>query len=437
MDELRFEVEWEPSSAVAHPAQARTWARLTIFIGDQCITKLHDKRDKTTRTGTYGSVLPLGEWIVRNFWFLLSEACPPGEPSVGWLRRHSLVAAREGGSLPDLRIFRDEDRVVADWRATEARHLPVDFVTAGTAELHPDSVRATLIRFVDAVVEQLRPVAHPDVEALSADWEAILSAAGTARKLCVRAAHMGLDAFDENEVPERLALVLTESLERLPEPTRGDLLDAGVAVERVASTTGAIAEIVSPPSGPSLVGSGTSDSAFVAPRATFPYQQGYAAARALREHVQQSVNGRVDLQALLSQLGYPEMHQHAAHWRDTDRSVKGIVGVSPQGKPTLIAPDLPREHQTRFLVARALYAVISGATADAPRLVTSSGTRLQAASRAFAAELLAPVDALRARMVGFPDEDALDQIAEEFGVSPTVVAKQLENYHAGRHAQLV
>ena len=84
---------------------------------------------------------------------------------------------------------------------------------------------------------------------------------------------------------------------------------------------------------------------------------------------------------------------------------------------------------TRFLEARALHHSLYATSAVAPRrLLTRGSDWQQAASRAFAAELLAPVAALAKRVAGSSGWDQTDQLAEEFDVDPRVIAHQLENH---------
>jgi hypothetical protein len=156
------------------------------------------------------------------------------------------------------------------------------------------------------------------------------------------------------------------------------------------------------------------------------YQRGYAFARALRRHTEQPADGQLNLEPLLASMGWRSLYEREDKWTGLDRNFKGIVGISSAGTPCLVArPGGPRHE--RFLMARSLYALLSGATATAPRLLTGAGTALQAASRAFAAELLVPAKALRARISDGVDEERQDELADEFDVMPAVIAHQMEN----------
>jgi Zn-dependent peptidase ImmA (M78 family) len=84
----------------------------------------------------------------------------------------------------------------------------------------------------------------------------------------------------------------------------------------------------------------------------------------------------------------------------------------------------------RFLFARALHHwLFVDSTAHGPRLLTRGSDWQQAASRAFAAELLAPAEALQQRLErGQGDWDADVKLAEEFDVSPRVIVHQRDNH---------
>jgi hypothetical protein len=88
----------------------------------------------------------------------------------------------------------------------------------------------------------------------------------------------------------------------------------------------------------------------------------------------------------------------------------------------------------RFLACRGLYMALRGATRG-PRLVTDARTWVQRASRAFAAELLAPrTSALERyaeaeRRVGCDEAEV--QVARHYDVSPKVIRHQIENAGGG------
>ncbi len=424
MERLSFDIQWEQAEGVTHPGLAASWARTVIRVGGRSVTMVQDTRTNASRTAIYGPAMLLAEWAVRNFWFLLNEAEHAEARGYAWRRRHSLAAAREGTSLPDLRIFRDEHAVVAEWVArTDAHHLPVRFVDQGRAELEPTQARAALSELVDTVLERLRDIVSPDIDALRADWESTLEVSGEDLHLCERAARLGLDALDESQLSPDLESCLRGAVDDLPRVTANDVLDA--QIREAAALASAVASVrdLTVNGGMPPLRAGSRDLEIQVPSGHRPYVTGYAAAKALRTKHHLPV-GKVDLDRLAGHLGldikeHPPLGKHGSH-------LQGLVGESPTGAPLLyVAPR--RKEPARFLQARGLFAMLAGATREGPRALTSAGTTLQAAGRAFAAELLAPAEFLVDRVADGYDDDVVEQLAEELEVAVPVIVRQLEN----------
>ena len=103
---MRFEFEWQPAPGVRDDVLAATWARLSLSVGDLYASEAIDLRSDSRRTGIYGSLFPLVEWLVEHWWHLLHEPSPrfpmPGGRAApplmrSWVQRHNLLAARDGG----------------------------------------------------------------------------------------------------------------------------------------------------------------------------------------------------------------------------------------------------------------------------------------------------------------------------------------------------
>jgi len=424
---LTFKIEWEPAEGVTHAGLAATWARIEIRVGDQCVTTVYDTRTGATRSGVYGSAMLVAEWIVRNFWFLLYEGAPAELRGPAWRRRHSLAAGREGTSLPDLAFFRDERVVVAEWVATSRPDgRPVRFVESGRAELEPSEARRALAIAVDAVTEQLRTVTHPDVAALRADWDTIAEMSGEDLAICSRAARLGVDGLDEAELTDSLESCLRGALADLPEPTGNDVLDAQIREPHsLASAVATVHDLVMNGGVPPLR-AGTRDIGLSVSWGPPAYQVGYIAARKLRD-LHSASEGALDLDDLFRKLDLRDAQQPHAPLAAHVHQLQAIVGASPAGVPRLFVAPRPHKH-ARFLQARGLFAIAAGAAKEAPRALTNAGTRLQVASRAFAAELLAPASLLRARMTRGGDDELLEALADEFGVATAVIDHQIRNH---------
>ena|SRR5690606_21911435 len=122
------------------------------------------------------------------------------------------------------------------------------------------------------------------------------------------------------------------------------------------------------------------------------------------------------------------MGELVQHWStragynvDAAIQVNGVAAISATARASTAR---------RFLLARALHHWLYVTTGDAPqRLLTKGHDWLQASSRAFAAELLAPARGLSRRLSGRADWGELQEgLAEEFQVNPMVIAHQVENH---------
>lgn len=104
-----------------------------------------------------------------------------------------------------------------------------------------------------------------------------------------------------------------------------------------------------------------------------------------------------------------------------------LVGINHRLSPAFVLrPALPAS--TRFHFCRALFEYLYPPIRRSA-LITDANTEQQKRNRAFAAELLAPASALRAR-IGTPmvTWEQTEEIADEFGVSAYVISHQLVNH---------
>lgn len=253
-------VEWEEAPGVSDVVDKQAWARLVIAgSGDDVFTRCLDQNTGQTRTGVYESLFPLARWIANSYWNLLNEAPRVPKPSPGrelvrhtgiapWVRRHNLLAAREGYSLPDLSLARDGEYVVVWAFPDEAppTHRPVRFLHSGVTQVSPAAMEHALQTFMGTVLDRLADVDHHSVAALRDDWAAVLRSNEEERNLCVWAAKLGVDPYDSTELSADDESFFRTTFSKLTAELRDDLLDAS---DSIANTSPA-------PSGSSRRGAG-------------------------------------------------------------------------------------------------------------------------------------------------------------------------------------
>ncbi|MHB1037055.1 MAG: hypothetical protein ACYC35_20530 [Pirellulales bacterium] len=437
---LSLFTEWSDAPGVKDPVLSATWARLEIRQKSADEVKWVSRAIRSTTNsvdrGVYGAMFPLAEWIVENWWFLLYEGCRVPELTSGrrlasdptqraWVQRHNLLAAREGGALPDLTIFRDGNAVFIKWvpdpdHDDHVRY--VRFVEQGSSQVEPIELERSLQQFIEGVLERLADRSDHSTERLRENWRAVCQSRQTESDLCSWSASLGLDPYDEDELTDALVDLMQSRVTRLPVELRHDLVDASTG-KSLSSDLDWLDQAMSGIS----VAMGTTRQAFPTP-ATTAHQLGYERAAQIRRRFSLPPGPICDLRALLhDRCGWPAPDRQTVTIEGT-HSISALVAKDQRNDPRVVGPALGH-WADRFRLARSLYFMADGAQAVSPRLLTRAYTWDQRASRAFAAELLAPAEALRAQVGDVVSADEVDQLARQFDVRPNLIEHQIRNHH--------
>lgn len=447
---LEFHVEWLEAPGVASKVLAETWGQLTITatdIGGQghILSRLISTAAKGERTTIYGSVFPLAEWIVENWWFLLHEPSRIAELTSGrrlaalpalrrWGQRHNLLAARHGGALPDVSLYRDHEHVVAAAYADpplERDDLPVRFISEGEARLCPRRVEQGLEAFVLQVLARLEPTRDPEIDRLRAEWTALCGSRQNEAHLCAWSASMGLDPYDPRALTDELVELLETRLPQLTPELRTDFVEA-TSAETVTTELDWIGKACGEIGDVKPLDAGFDWANGVAQfRPKTAHDWGYQWAGHFRESFHLEIGPIEDLpKALHTRCRWPWNTGGDVIDGPPELRLNGLVAADRHGIPRVF--HLGRSPEAaRFVLARSLFFVPLLRRADGARLVTKAYTWQQAASRAFAAELLAPAEALRSELSGGVSQDRVQAIASQFAVSTKVIEHQLRNHHIG------
>ena len=459
---IRFRMEWQDAPGVRDTVLSRTWCRLVIEAGGHLVTQAIDSRSHSLRGGIYGSAFPLGRWIVENWWFLLNESYRfPARYSSRelarvprdrvWAQRHSLLAAREGGALPDLTLHRDDDRkVVARWAPDGggSDHPSLCFTGEGEKYLEMADAERGLAEAVEAVLDRLEGFEEPEVSAFRKDWAAITGATEHERRLCEWSARLGIDPFDPDELSDELAEALPELVAGLEAPLRDDLLDAEHPqtlhgdIEWLRRTESLAADAGRARNPEPALGSRERPrriggwAAAHGPEAARPgadvetaHGLGYRCAATLRRHLSPADGHEPigDMNEILARLGWAQSPSRTIE-PEPESPLEGALTRSGDGAAVAIVSDTGPDGK-RFRLARSIFFRHFSHNRDAARrLVTEAHTRDQRASRAFAAEFLAPAAGLSRRIGERVSRGEIDALAHHYGISPFVVSHQIQNH---------
>lgn len=428
MNETRFSIrtEWQSADGVTAPELAATWCLLRIDIGGRTVTLVEDERTGSLRHGIHTSAYVLAEWVAEHWWLLRADLRPSALPHTQWrwsrvdrqpwLRNHNLRGAGGGLPWPDLTIVPEGDVTALSWApVTTPARQPVRFLAAGSDHVRTDAVSRTLASFVDEVLQRLE--AHGIAGTpLQREWQLVVDADADENAFAAAAARTGRDPFD---LPDEDADFIVQMSTELDDDVLAEFLDAA---DPDALTEAwrwmEMAQKLFEPATSAMADSQRARERVIAPAADRPWEAGYAAARQARRDLKLTDREIIDADELVVSHTVAE----------PSGGLLGLVSAEAD-VVSLVLPETSATSTTsrRFFQARAL-----GLTMLSSRTLfcmTPTVTALAAASRAFAAELLAPSDGIAEYLDVLPtvNDDAFEAIAARFGVSSLVVQHQYEN----------
>ena len=391
-------------------------ATLSVEAGGTTVTSVLDRGHRIYSNEVVVPLFSVAEWLVTNWWHIWYEIEDTGEQRPEFASRHNLAFAADGFVLPSLTITAVSRRMQLRWAPYKPQHARIEFVDEGSERVARDELETELRNLIDAVIERLhgRPDTAPAAENLAREWNAVNGLDAEEIEFSRAAALLGVDPFD---VPDQVAATIVEFWQRTPPSVRDDALATATddSLPRVAEwLDGALETLADEPEDtdwPDI------RQALPAMATTEPWERGYTLARATRHRIGAN-SGRIDL-SRQGPLAIPH--------RQSEPPSSRVHGVVATDTPACVT--VPRGPTgTRFLIARALGEYL-GRPEPGPGLLSSLSTDSQAQSRAFAAEFLAPAEALRRRITRHSvDPEQADDLAQEFGVSSELIRRQIQNH---------
>jgi hypothetical protein len=325
-------------------------------------------------------------------------------------------------------LFSDGELVGAQWLSDNEDtrpNMPVDFLEHARQYLSREETAESLGRFVSSVILRIESDHSARARNLIEHWNAIRNGDKDQVNFCVLAGRMGLDPYDPEETTDEVAEAIcsleedacTPVIRDLTEVTSPDFVFLQWKWVQETSAQYDLGRI------PEAVQQGASVPTL--DRNEMPHWLGYELASFVRGKAALPNSGPVsDIESLAIRIsGKPLRMEERNHM--PDHEVRAIVGWTDTDGAIVACPDYGTEN-SRFLLARGLFHALCSCDVS-QRLITRAFTWDQKAGRSFAAELLAPRQALASRTGDRADGDAIEQLAREYQVSTIVVENQLEN----------
>lgn len=415
---LQFKLNWERSD-IAVPEEQVTYASLGIWAGDRAVTRVEDQIAKTTRDVVRVSVYPLALWLASNWWRLRWEV-PTRQCREDWKMTHQLAAAGGGYLWPDLEIVSHGEFVRLHARDTSR------YTTKSLAYLNNVDFSCPSNEFVNAVDELIESV----TERLSAQgvrdtalhqiW-ALVREERQDEEMCNYRRLEALLGCDAEEGPEEHIRALLDAGSRLGEEAVaevaadvgrvGGLEDVESRLEQADEMT--IRDI----SGLRTRINGQRDDGY-------PWQRGEEAARKLRDAIGHP-EGPLDNDLLEEWLTLSSGTLESPPAEDIAFAAAFRENAEAERARLVFRSNFVsgRRFEVSRLVGDHLLAAPEG---DRLMPATHAKTARQSTQRAFAAEFLLPLQDLKDRLGDAPeDEDRIDDVADEYGVSPLLVRTRL------------
>ena len=415
---VRFRFGWVDAGPSPDILAESTMATLSVEAGNTTVTSVLDRGNRIYSNEVVVPLFGVAEWLVTNWWHIWYEIEDTGEQRPEFASRHNLAFAADGFVLPSLTITAVSGRMQLRWVPYKPQHARIEFVDEGLETVARDELDTELRNLIDAVIERLhgRPDTAPAADNLAQVWNAVNGLDADELEFSRAAALLGLDPFDvQDDVADGIVAFWARTEPSLREDALATASEYAQLPWLAAWFDGVL---------PALEAEEHDNDwahvrrALPPPSLAFePWTRGYTLARTARERIGAD-GGRFD---------FPRRGRMAIPHQPSQPPSTRIHGLVAAETPACIT--VPRgQSGTRFLIARALGDFL-GRSTPGPGLLSSLSTDRQAQSRAFAAEFLAPAEALRQRLAGNDLEpERADDLAEEFGVSSQLIRHQVRNH---------
>ena len=415
---MRFQTDWIGGGSNACPEERATLCDLRIFVAEHNVCEFFDLVSNERFESLTVPSVNVAEGLATDWWRIFG----------GRDVTHKLLRYRTGFALPDLRLQFDGSTFDVSVRRLHSSNPDLIMDAAGGEEMHRRDAEAALSRFIEDVVERLADGGVRSSE-VALRWKRVSRSRTDPdeQAFCEAAGALGVDPYAIDEQDNRL-------IEKAHEYLRGEPLIeflAGAALgERSESSLDWVTQVESRPQKeaalPGLDEAADQIGPSLQRRAhDRPWRLGYRAARVFRDAVFAPHERFLSLDRIAKEMGSRTFR--AVRIPDRIRALvsrgEGSVRIHLHDH-RCDAGEQAASRRDKFAFARAIGDALC--FRDEPRSIVNDleAAERQATGRAFAAQLLAPLD----QVLAMSEEHlAVDEIADEFEVSSRVIEHQLEN----------
>lgn len=460
LTDFRIELKREHLAEGA-PEERASFGHLVIHAGQTLLSEGFDHLVELRRDGPLASGYHLAEWFLWNWWRLRYEPRLSGHLSLDWRQSHCMAEIGEGYVWPNITIVSDGQRTVIQSAPSERGEVSsFRYYGAPHPVLLPwSNVGAGIDNFVATVMAATNAANIRDAN-LDRLWRDLAAERGDLEIARFRR-YEALLGTDPDELPEEMincrladAAVLGDSaVDELAAAAAGAGIDAVLTLEElkeialssgqemrdgdalqfehraaaiprhlVRGEHGPIAEIMRTQASPRTLRQGPSPVDLTPTETRSAAELGVLAAREARLRANLR-HGAIDDKRLAEIAGVSRSVLKSA---PDKQPISFTLRESSTGDRIVLSGK--RAENRRFDLARLIGdRLIWGSQPMRPS--TNARTYRQKAQRAFAAEFLAPIESVKARIEDDFSDDAKCEVARHFNVSSMVIDRLLKNNH--------
>lgn len=413
-----IEIDWERLDAGSEEVRA-TFGAIGLRVDGVWLSEAHDQFVNRVRQKVHLSGYLLAHWLSWNWWRLLWE---PRRSTLSWKMAHRLSNIGGGYVWPNIDCITDGARILL--QATPTRSTasePLRYVAEVDAVIEKSEFECGAEQFVERILEQLRAEGIAETQ-LSSDWAQLQDERRDRNSSWYRRLEASM-GYDPDEADEgRIEALIAEASEL----GRNGIAELAAGVQPNETIPGAreLREIAD--------GSG------------HDVDLGAIPELALAE-LERSGSGRPAWFVATAVARELRRRAGLGAGRVTDESLAELAGVSAdvlqpkavaapfsyalngEGRRSRVVLQTPIATNRRFALARMIGDRIL-ARLDEPLIpIMRSYSFRQKRQRAFAAELLCPVEQVVEELDAERSDESQERVAAEYKVSPMLVRTQLVN----------
>ncbi|MCY3859215.1 MAG: hypothetical protein OXG25_09960 [Gammaproteobacteria bacterium] len=429
MNSLRFELS--PSSLDVGTREERaTFGQFSVVVNESVASEGVALGSNELLPGPYVPGYHVADWLVRNWWRLAYEPSLDDDlenTTMGWDLAHRMSTIGEGYVWPNILLVSDGLRMTLttvasqDSGARAFRYVGPDKTQVVDLEEYLQAVQS----FLSNVVELTKFKSSTSKPSLHDSWDKLQTEIGDSKTSTLRRIEAML-GYDPGEANEKDIQSSIDDMRRLGNDAVAELAadantrhnsisrakDVSKAARRVGFD-GKIDDAIRLESNSNIQSWGECDA----------WRIGVATAHAVRHS--ERLNGQPIGNTRLASMAGTSQNVISTTSRSSDKLSFVIKDESSKFR---IAMRSRWETGRRFDVARLVAdRLFDNGIDDALLPATQAYTYRQKAQRAFAAELLAPFDALEDFLSGDRSEERRNEAADHFNVSTYVISGVLQN----------